>query len=67
MTRRPAMTKEHIKAAADRAEGKAAGAETPDIEPLKTKAAERVDGAAKAGEDNAEIKRLASLSPLEYE
>jgi Protein of unknown function (DUF3631) len=67
MTRRPAMTKEHIKAAADRAEGKAAGAETPDIEPLKTKAAERVDGAAKAGEDKAEIKRLASLSPLEYE
>jgi hypothetical protein len=67
MTRRPALTKEQIKAAADRAEGKAAGAETPDIEPLKTKAAERVDGAAKAGEDKAEIRRLAALSLLEYD
>jgi hypothetical protein len=52
MTGRAALTKEQIKAAADRAEGKAA---------------ERVDQAIKAGDDKAEVKRLAGLSRLEYE
>jgi hypothetical protein len=41
-------------------------AETSNVEGPKTKAAGIVDAAIQVGDDNAEIKRLASL-PLEYE
>ena len=46
---------------------KASKAKTSKVDAPKTKAAGIVDAAIQVGDDNAEIKRLASLSPLEYE